>query len=117
MTPDKLRQLESTLWEAADQLRANSKLNASEYSMPVLGLIFLRHATNRFEAIRAKIEASLPARGGRTREIVPRDFEREAAIFLPKEARYDYLVSLPEDRAVPATIEVAVRFTLRRSAL
>jgi type I restriction enzyme M protein len=45
-----VRQLESELWEAADQLRANSKLTAAEYAMPVLGLIFLRHADNRFKA-------------------------------------------------------------------
>ncbi|MFA6921798.1 MAG: type I restriction-modification system subunit M N-terminal domain-containing protein [Gallionella sp.] len=46
-----LKQLEDDLWEAADQLRANSKLTATEYSMPVLGLIFLRHATTRFNAL------------------------------------------------------------------
>ena len=45
---DNIKKLESSLWEAADQLRANSKLTASEYSMPVLGLIFLRHSYNRF---------------------------------------------------------------------
>ncbi len=48
-----LAQLEHSLWESADNLRANSKLNATEYSMPVLGLIFLRHATNRFETVKA----------------------------------------------------------------
>jgi type I restriction enzyme M protein len=42
-----IQQLENELWEAADQLRANSKLTAAEYAMPVLGLIFLRHADNR----------------------------------------------------------------------
>ena len=108
MTPEKLKELETTLWEAADQLRANSKLNASEYSMPVLGLIFLRHATNRFEVVRAKIEAGLPSRGGRTREIMPRDFASEAAIFLPEEARYDHLVSLPESENLGAAINRAM---------
>lgn len=44
-----VQQLENELWEAADQLRANSKLTAAEYAMPVLGLIFLRHADNRFK--------------------------------------------------------------------
>jgi hypothetical protein len=39
-----IEQIESSLWEAADQLRANSKLTSSEYAMPVLGVIFLRHA-------------------------------------------------------------------------
>jgi len=46
-----LKKIEDELWEAADQLRANSKLTASEYVMPVLGLIFLRHAFNRFQTV------------------------------------------------------------------
>jgi type I restriction enzyme M protein len=109
MTLENLRQLEASLWEAADHLRANSKLNASEYSMPVLGLIFLRHATNRFDAVRAKIEARLPRRGGRTRPIVPQDFEKEAAIFLPEEARYDTLVHLKEEEDLGGAINRAMR--------
>lgn len=43
-----LRELERRLWQAADQLRANSKLRAADYSIPVLGLIFLRYADVRF---------------------------------------------------------------------
>ncbi|MGV8893902.1 MAG: type I restriction-modification system subunit M N-terminal domain-containing protein [Burkholderiaceae bacterium] len=43
-----ISQIESSLWEAADLLRSNSKLTSSEYCMPVLGVIFLRHATNRY---------------------------------------------------------------------
>ena len=54
MTGEQLRQLENQLWTAADQLRANSKSTATEYSFPVLGLIFLQHTYNRF--INAKIE-------------------------------------------------------------
>jgi type I restriction enzyme M protein len=57
-----LRKLENDLWEAPDQLRTNSKLTAGEYSMPVLGLIFLRQATNRFYEVKAAIEALLPRR-------------------------------------------------------
>ena len=57
---ENLSQLESELWEAADLLRANSKLTAAEYSLPVLGLIFLRHAYNRFLAVKADIEPGLP---------------------------------------------------------
>jgi type I restriction enzyme M protein len=56
-----VQQLENELWEAADQLRANSKLTAAEYAMPVLGLIFLRHADNRFKAYLPEIEADIPA--------------------------------------------------------
>lgn len=89
-----ITQLENDLWEAADQLRADSKLTATEYSLPVLGLIFLRHATNRYLTVKAEIEKTLPTRGGRTRPLTPADFQQKAAIFLPDEAQYEYLVNL-----------------------
>ena len=92
-----LSALESSLWEAADNLRANSNLNANEYSMPVLGLIFLRHATNRFEAVKAEIEPTLPLRGGKKRDLTAKDFQGKAAIFLPEKAHYDYILLVPKD--------------------
>jgi hypothetical protein len=51
-----LTELQNRLWEAADQLRANSGLRASEYSTPVLGLIFLRYADFRFAAAHQELE-------------------------------------------------------------
>lgn len=89
-----ITRLENDLWEAADQLRANSKLTATEYSLPVLGLIFLRHATNRYLTVKAEIEKTLPSRGGRTRPLTPADFQQKAAIFLPDDAQYEHLVNL-----------------------
>src|SRR5688572_14060759 len=92
-----IQQLESELWEAADQLRANSKLTASEYSMPVLGLIFLRHASNRFHAflpeIAAGIDAKVPA--SRREQLIKLGFQGKAAIYLPEEARFEHIASLP----------------------
>jgi len=108
MKREELKQLEDSLWEAADRLRANSKLNATEYSMPVLGLIFLRHATNRFDRVREQIEASLPSRGGQKRPITVADFASEGAIFLPEEARYDTIAGLPEDRDIGKAIKEAM---------
>src|SRR5947209_16929042 len=91
-----IEQLEGRLWRAADQLRANSKLTASEYSMPVLGLIFLRHAFNRFEKVREDIEKNLPTHPQRgKRKVTPKDFEEKSAMFLPEDSRFDKLVSLP----------------------
>lgn len=92
-----LKLLEDDLWEAADQLRANSKLTASEYSMPVLGLIFLRHASTRFQAPLPEIEKDIPARAtGKLREDrIKLGFQGKAAIYLPETARYDYLAALP----------------------
>ena len=70
-----IEKLEKDLWEAADNLRSNSRLTAAQYSMPVLGLIFLRHAYNRFLTVKTKIEPKLPKRGGKTRALVPKETE------------------------------------------
>lgn len=103
-----IKKIEGDLWEAADQLRANSKLTASEYSMPVLGLIFLRHAYNRFLIVKEKIEENLPSRGGIKRTVKKEDFESKSAIFLPEESRYDYLLNLEEGKDIGSIINDAM---------
>lgn len=93
--------IEERLWSSADNLRANSNFASNEYFMPVMGLIFLRHAYSRFLAVKAAIEPTLPTRGGVTRPLTKEDFSQKGAIFLQEKAQYDYLVSLPDsaDRA------------------
>jgi type I restriction enzyme M protein len=105
-----LKLLEDDLWEAADQLRANSKLTASEYSMPVLGLIFLRHATTRFNALLPEVEKAVPARAtGTLREDrIKLGFQGKAAIYLPETSRYDYLAALPAGTNVGVAIRDAM---------
>ena len=110
MDYQELKQLEDDLWEAADQLRANSKLTASEYSMPVLGLIFLRHATTRFYALLPEVEKDIPARatGALREERIKLGFQGKAAIYLPETARYDYLSGLPDGTKVGQAIRDAM---------
>lgn len=93
--------IERRLWGAADTLRANSNFASNEYFLPVMGLIFLRHAYSRYLAVKDDIEASLPSRGGIRRELTKEDFSQRSAIYLQPKAQFDYLVSLPdsEDRA------------------
>jgi len=93
--------IEKRLWRAADTLRANSNYASNEYFMPVMGLIFLRHAYSRFLAVRDEIEVNLPKRGGKVREVTKEDFSQKSAIFLQPKAQFDYLVSLTDadDRA------------------
>ena len=93
--------IERRLWSAADTLRANSKYASNEYFLPVMGLVFLRHAYSRYLAVKDEIAASLPTRGGRTRPLTREDFSQKNAIFLRPAARFDHLVALPdrEDRA------------------
>jgi len=105
-----LIQLEAELWNAADQLRANSKLTASEYSMPVLGLIFLRHAFNRFLKVKAEVEKTLPVHPQRGRlPLTKAHFEEKNAMFLPEKAQFDYLVNLPEKAKIGEEIDKAMK--------
>ena len=94
-----IRKLESELWESADLLRAGSKLTSNQYCMPVLGLIFLRYAYSRFKMVEAEILKNRPSRGGRVMPVEASDFAAKSALYLPKEAQYDYLVNLPADIA------------------
>lgn len=94
-----IRKLESELWESADLLRAGSKLTSNQYCMPVLGLIFLRYAYSRFKMVEAEILKNRPMRGGRALPVEAGDFVSKSALFLPKEAQYEYLVNLPADIA------------------
>ena len=94
-----IRKLESDLWESADLLRAGSKLTSNQYCMPVLGLIFLRYAYSRFKLVEAEILKNRPVRNGRVIPVEASDFVSKSALFLPKEAQYEYLVNLPVDIA------------------
>src|SRR5512138_1948451 len=95
MTSDTLRdieKLEADLWEAADNLRANSKLTSSDYFMPVLGVIFLRHAANRFDAATRQIEADQASGKMPKRKVLPADYIARRSLFLPEAARFDWIM-------------------------
>jgi type I restriction enzyme M protein len=100
-------QLEKRLWESADQLRANSNLSASEYSNPVLGLIFLRYADHRFSVAQKELEGQ--AQGRRRRGIGKADFQAKGVMYLPEEARFSNLLDLPEGENVGRAINDAMR--------
>ena len=94
--------LEKRLWDSADQFRANSGLRSQEYSTPVLSLIFLRFAEDRFAAQRAKLEkASASARRG-SRVDEPAAYHAEGILYLPDVARFDYLLNRPEAENIGA---------------
>ncbi len=101
--------LEKRLWDAADQFRANSGLKSQEYSAPVLGLIFLRFAEVRFAAQRATLEkaGASSRRGSRVNE--PPAYHAEGILYLPPEARFDYLLNRPEAENIGAKVNAAMR--------
>lgn len=111
MTNLEIKQLEKELWDTADDLRANSKLTAAEYKDPVLGLILLRYAQNRFEEAKIEIEKKLPInprRGGK-RAITKDDFLGAGAMYLQPESQYEYLANLPESVDIAEEVNNAMR--------
>jgi type I restriction enzyme M protein len=106
-----IEKLEADLWAAADNLRANSKLTSSDYFMPVLGIIFLRHAANRFEAANQQIaEDKLAGRMPR-RAIVDADYVRRRALPLPESARFDWIMAKASsgEKDLPSLITDAMK--------
>lgn len=110
-----IRKLETELWEAADLLRADSKVTSQEYCMPVLGLIFLRYAYSRFKFVEADILKNRPVRNGRVLPVEADDFKTKSAIFLPEEARYDYLLNLPDNTDMGQAINRAMELIEEQS--
>ena len=92
-----IERFEANLWKVADNLRANSNLASNEYFLPILGLIFLRHATNRYYEAMAAIEEDRAAGRMPERPLIEADFTRRRALMLPEKARYDFLLGLPKD--------------------
>ena len=111
MTNEKIKQLETELWGAADELRANSKLTAAEYKDPVLGLILLRYAQNKFEEAKKHIEENLPVnpRTGKKRAVTKDDFLGAGAMYLQEKSQFDYLVNLPESEDIAEAVNNAMK--------
>jgi type I restriction enzyme M protein len=103
--PANTTELEKRLWGAADELRANSKLKSSEYSVPVLGLIFLRYADHKF----AKAEAVLKSQGSGRRTIGKADYQARGVLYLPPPARFSSLLQLPEGADIGRAINDAMK--------
>ncbi len=105
---ENIEAIERRLWSAADNLRANSNLASNEYFLPVMGLIFLRHAYSRYLALKPEIEAKLPSRNGVVRSLTKEDFSERSAIYLKPEAQFDYLVENAENSDLPGIVIAAM---------
>ena len=102
-----LTEIERRLWSAADELRANSRLRASEYSTPVLGLIFLRYADHKFT--QAEQEIRNEATTGRRRRTDKTKYQARGVFYLPEEARFQHLLTLPEHENIGQAITDAMK--------
>lgn len=110
MNQKQLKQLEANLWGSADNLRANSKLTAAEYKDPVLGLILLRYAQNRYDQAKATIEANTPVSPrGRKVEPTKEQFLAAGSMMLPELSQYEHLANLPESEDISEAVNTAMR--------
>lgn len=100
-----INEAEKRLWDAADELRANSRLKASEYSVPVLGLIFLRYADCKF----AQAEQELAGTAAGRRQIGKTDYQARGVMYLPEAARFSRLLTLTEGANVGKEINDAMK--------
>lgn len=100
-----LAKVRATLWAAADELRANSKLTPGQYRDPVLGIVFLAYAENRFEAVRGEVEAKASARNPATIA----DFKAKSVLYVPQEGRLSHLVRLPEGDDIGGAVDDAIK--------
>lgn len=103
-----LEEFEANLWTIADDLRANSNLASNEYFLPILGLLFLRHATNRYHEAVAAIEADKKAGKMPNRKLVEADFTRRRALMLPEKAQFHTLLKLEKGANLGAAINAAM---------
>jgi len=109
MNTDELKKLEETLWKSADTLRANSDLKSSEYSTPVMGLIFLKFADNRYSNHEKDIlQEYNKLKGTRREKPVSQIAVEKCGFYLPDHARYEYLLHLPEEKEVDKAIKKAM---------
>jgi type I restriction enzyme M protein len=96
--------MEKRLWNAANELRANSKLKSSEYSVPVLGLIFLKYADHKFSVIQTELEGKSTGR----RKIGKEDYQARGVMYLPEESRFSTLLKIPEGQDIGKAINDAM---------
>ncbi len=107
--------IEKQLWSAADELRANSKMRSSEYSTPVLGLIFLRYADYKFGKAEKELKQSQQATSSRRQSITKLDYQARGVMYVPEEARWQTLMNLPEEANIGKEINDAMRAVEREN--
>src|SRR5215207_6948030 len=106
--PANTTEIEKRLWDAADELRANSKLKSSEYSVPVLGLIFLRYADHKFAKAEEELVETQRAVSSR-RQVSKVDYQARGVMYIPEAGRWSGLMRLPEGADIGKAINDAMK--------
>lgn len=102
------KHLQERLWAAAEHLRANGSIKLNEMSEPILGLIFLKFAEVRFNKAKKELEQASSPKVGRVRAINSDDYKAHGVLYIPKEATFSYLLSLPESSDLGKAIDDAM---------
>jgi type I restriction enzyme M protein len=105
---ENIESIEKELWEAADTLRSNSNFASNEYFLPIMGIIFLRHAYSLFKKKKEEIEKSLPTRAGKPRALTKEDFSGKGALFLREESQFPYLINSKQEQPLSEMIVKAM---------
>jgi type I restriction enzyme M protein len=109
MTNEQLKKLENDLWASANSLRAYGGIKAADYAVPVLGLIFLRYAENKYSLHEAEIVKEYKAdKGTRLERNIESIALTKCGFYLPDNARYDYLLNLPGDQSLAKALRDAM---------
>lgn len=109
MTNEQLKQLEDKLWDSANALRAYGGIKASDYAVPVLGLIFLKFADNKYSQFESKIMATFEQeKGTRMEQPIAKIALATCGFYLPDKARFDYLLNLPGDQKMAIALREAM---------
>lgn len=109
MNNDRLKDLNKRLWDTADDLRANTGLKTSEYSTPILGLIFLKFADSKYDQYEQDINKEYnELKGGRREKPIEEIAIEKCGFYLPKESRYEYLLNLSEEEDIAKNIKEAI---------
>jgi type I restriction enzyme M protein len=109
MTDEQLKKLKADLWASADQLRANSGLKSTEYATPILGLIFLRFAESKYSQVEQEINAEYNRlKDTRMERGIHEIAIEKCGFYLPDEAKYNYLLDLPESENLAQKVKEAM---------
>ena len=109
MTNEQLKKLEDDLWASANSLRAYGGIKASDYAIPVLGLIFLRFAENKYSLYEPEIlKEYLADKGTRMERSIESIALAKCGFYLPEYARYDYLLALPGAKSLAKALRKAM---------
>jgi type I restriction enzyme M protein len=100
-----LQDLSRRLFKTADQLWTNSTLRPDQYAQPVLALIALRQMEAKFDVVHEQLAPTFTGRLKPT----PADYQARGAIYLPENARYSYLLGLPETANLAEAINTSMK--------